>query len=187
MTTKLDQNSTSSLWYIQSLEEWKPLNKKLNDHLKSTFRNWLMCMCSWNDDWVLPWRSWVWIDQWSQGFSGKKQTDWFYQGWLQDNPLSNESWWKNQTRSSLFNSEKKPPKRKYPLTEDFFLWPYIVQDLKSTLKKIRSKVTIFRTEGEIVEVHKGVYLSSIEDPEGNHIELVEYLNLEEYRSDLKLA
>ena len=64
---------------------------------------------------------------------------------------------------------------------------FIVEDLKSTLKKIRSKVTIFRTEGEIVEVRKGVYLSIIDDPEGNHIELVEYLNLEEYRSDLKLA
>ena len=64
---------------------------------------------------------------------------------------------------------------------------FIVEDLKSTLIKIRSKVTIFRTEGEIVEVRKGVYLSIIDDPEGNHIELVEYLNLEEYRSDLKLA
>mgnify|MGYP006125273265 FL=1 len=64
---------------------------------------------------------------------------------------------------------------------------FIVEDLKSILKKIRSKVTIFRTEGEIVEVRKGVYLSIIDDPEGNHIELVEYLNLEEYRSDLKLT
>ena len=64
---------------------------------------------------------------------------------------------------------------------------FIVEDLKSTLKKIRSKVTIFRTEGEIVEVRKGVYLSIIDDPDGNHIELVEYNNLEEYRSDLKLA
>ena len=49
---------------------------------------------------------------------------------------------------------------------------FIVKDLKSTLKKIRSKVTIFRTEGEKVEVRKGVYLSIIDDPEGNHIELL---------------
>ena len=61
---------------------------------------------------------------------------------------------------------------------------FIVEDLKTTLEKIRSTLPNPRTEGEIVEVRKGVYLSIIDDPEGNHIELVEYLNLEEYRSDL---
>ena len=64
---------------------------------------------------------------------------------------------------------------------------FIVEDLKATLRKIQKGTTILRTEGEIIEVRKGVNLSILDDPEGNHLEFVEYLDIEDYSPDLKLA
>ena len=61
---------------------------------------------------------------------------------------------------------------------------FIVEDLKTTVARIRSSGAPVRTEGEIVEVREGVFLSILDDPEGNHLEFVEYRNLADYRRDL---
>ena len=62
---------------------------------------------------------------------------------------------------------------------------FIVEDLKTTVAHIRSSGAPVRTEGEIVEVREGVFLSILDDPEGNHLEFVEYQNLADYRRDLE--
>lgn len=61
---------------------------------------------------------------------------------------------------------------------------FIVRDLKLTLDKLSTYTDNIRTENSIAEVRDGVFLSIIDDPEGNHLELVEYSNLRDYREDL---
>ena len=61
---------------------------------------------------------------------------------------------------------------------------FIVEDLKTTVDELISMGAVLRTEGKILEVRQGVFLSILDDPEGNHLEFVEYANLEAYRPDL---
>ena len=61
---------------------------------------------------------------------------------------------------------------------------FIVNDLKSALADIKDTGAPIRTTGEIFEVRDGVFLSIIDDPEGNHLEFVEYADIAEYRPEL---
>jgi len=60
----------------------------------------------------------------------------------------------------------------------------IVRDLKATLASLKAAGMFIRTKGEIMEVRDGVYLSIVNDPEGNHLEFVEYRDIKEYRLDI---
>ena len=61
---------------------------------------------------------------------------------------------------------------------------FIVEDLKLTVSRIKDTDAPIRTEGSIMEVRDGVFLSIIDDPEGNHLEFVEYSDITNYRPDL---
>ena len=61
---------------------------------------------------------------------------------------------------------------------------FIVEDLKHTVSRIKDTDAPIRTQGSIMEVRDGVFLSIIDDPEGNHLEFVEYSNITNYRPDL---
>ena len=61
---------------------------------------------------------------------------------------------------------------------------FIVNDLKMALDTVGQHIDNFRTENQIAEVRDGVFLSIIDDPEGNHIELVQYTSLKDYRPDI---
>ena len=61
---------------------------------------------------------------------------------------------------------------------------FIVNDLRIALDTVAQHIDNFRTENQIAEVRDGVFLSIIDDPEGNHIELVQYTSLKDYRPDL---
>ena len=61
---------------------------------------------------------------------------------------------------------------------------FIVEDLKHTVSRIRDTDAPIRTQGSIMEVRDGVFLSIIDDPEGNHLEFVEYRDITNYRPDL---
>ena len=61
---------------------------------------------------------------------------------------------------------------------------FIVDDLKSTVARVRETCSPMRTSGNIMEVRDGVFLSIMDDPEGNHLEFVEYSNMADYRPEL---
>ena len=61
---------------------------------------------------------------------------------------------------------------------------FIVEDLKHTISRIKDTDAPVRTQGSIMEVRDGVFLSIIDDPEGNHLEFVEYSDITNYRPDL---
>ena len=61
---------------------------------------------------------------------------------------------------------------------------FIVEDLKLTVSRIKDTGAPIRTHGSIMEVRDGVFLSIIDDPEGNHLEFVEYSDITNYRPDL---
>ena len=61
---------------------------------------------------------------------------------------------------------------------------FIVEDLKHTVSRIKDTDAPIRTQGSIMEVRDGVFLSIIDDPEGNHLEFVEYSDITNYRPDL---
>ena len=61
---------------------------------------------------------------------------------------------------------------------------FIVEDLKLTVSRIKDTDAPIRTQGNIMEVRDGVFLSIIDDPEGNHLEFVEYSDITNYRPDL---
>ena len=61
---------------------------------------------------------------------------------------------------------------------------FIVEDLKHTVSRIKDTDAPIRTQGNIMEVRDGVFLSIIDDPEGNHLEFVEYSDINDYRPDL---
>ena len=61
---------------------------------------------------------------------------------------------------------------------------FIVDDLKHTVSRIKDMGAPIRTQGSIMEVRDGVFLSIIDDPEGNHLEFVEYSEINDYRPDL---
>ena len=61
---------------------------------------------------------------------------------------------------------------------------FIVDDLKHTVSRIKDTGAPIRTQGSIMEVRDGVFLSIIDDPEGNHLEFVEYSEINDYRPDL---
>ena len=61
---------------------------------------------------------------------------------------------------------------------------FIVEDLKHTISRIKNTDAPIRTQGSIMEVRDGVFLSIIDDPEGNHLEFVEYSDITNYRPDL---
>lgn len=61
---------------------------------------------------------------------------------------------------------------------------FIVEDLKLTVSRIKDTDAPIRTQGSIMEVRDGVFLSIIDDPEGNHLEFVEYSDITNYRPDL---
>lgn len=61
---------------------------------------------------------------------------------------------------------------------------FIVDDLKSTVARIKDTGSPIRTTGDITEIRNGVFLSIMDDPEGNHLEFVEYADIAEYRPEL---
>ena len=61
---------------------------------------------------------------------------------------------------------------------------FIVEDLKLTVSRVKNTSAPIRTQGSIMEVRDGVFLSFIDDPEGNHLEFVEYSDITNYRPDL---
>ena len=61
---------------------------------------------------------------------------------------------------------------------------FIVEDLKHTVSRIKDTDAPIRTQGSIMGVRDGVFLSIIDDPEGNHLEFVEYRDITNYRPDL---
>ena len=61
---------------------------------------------------------------------------------------------------------------------------FIVEDLKLTVSRIKVADAPIRTQDSIMEVRDGVFLSIIDDPEGNHLEFVEYSDITNYRPDL---
>ena len=61
---------------------------------------------------------------------------------------------------------------------------FIVEDLKLTVSRIKDTDAPIRTQGSIMVVRDGVFLSIIDDPEGNHLEFVEYRDITNYRPDL---
>ena len=61
---------------------------------------------------------------------------------------------------------------------------FIVEDLKHTVSRIKDTDAPIRTQGNIMQVRDGVLLSIIDDPEGNHLEFVEYSDINDYRPDL---
>ena len=62
---------------------------------------------------------------------------------------------------------------------------FIVDDLKSLVKRVKTAGVPKRTQDDITEVRPGIFLSIFDDPEGNHLEFVEYRNIAEYRPQLK--
>ena len=61
---------------------------------------------------------------------------------------------------------------------------FIVDDLKNTVSRVKATGAPMRTTGNIMEVRDGVFLSILDDPEGNHLEFVEYSDLNDYRPEL---
>lgn len=56
-----------------------------------------------------------------------------------------------------------------------------LDDMIATLKKAGAPL---RTGPKKIEIRDGVYLCFTQDPEGNYLELVEYRDISEYRSDI---
>ena len=61
---------------------------------------------------------------------------------------------------------------------------FIVKDLEKTVKRLKERGVSTRTTGGIMEVRDGVFLSIMDDPEGNHLEFVEYSDINSYRPDI---
>ena len=61
---------------------------------------------------------------------------------------------------------------------------FIVDDLKAVVDQVKAAGAPKRTQSDIMEVRDGVYLSILDDPEGNHLEFVEYRDIAEYRPEL---
>ncbi len=61
---------------------------------------------------------------------------------------------------------------------------FIVENLEKTVKRIKSTGAPIRTSGDVFEVRDGVFMCIIDDPEGNHLEFVEYENIAAYRTDI---
>ena len=61
---------------------------------------------------------------------------------------------------------------------------FIVKDLEKTVKSLEEQGVSSRTTGGIMEVRDGVFLSIMDDPEGNHLEFVEYSDINSYRPDI---
>ena len=61
---------------------------------------------------------------------------------------------------------------------------FIVADLNDVVAKLKTAGLKVLTVGELCEVREGVFLSNAEDPEGNFLEIVEYHDLNSYRTDL---
>jgi len=61
---------------------------------------------------------------------------------------------------------------------------YIVADLPAMVSRLKAAGAEPMTEGEHLEVRKGVHLCNLRDPEGNFIEIVAYDDVTEYRDDL---
>jgi len=62
---------------------------------------------------------------------------------------------------------------------------FIVEDIDSAIDKLHKAQAPFLTGDRRVEVRPGVYLAFCRDPEGNVLELVQYEDIDSYRSDLK--
>lgn len=61
---------------------------------------------------------------------------------------------------------------------------FIVNDLDETVARLKkAKVPVLPEEG-LIEVRPGVKLCTAKDPEGNHLEFVEYAEISSYRNDL---
>lgn len=61
---------------------------------------------------------------------------------------------------------------------------FIVDDLKAMIARLSAAGAEFLTGPEPVEVRPQTFLAFLRDPEGNVLELVEYGDIAEYRSDL---
>jgi catechol 2,3-dioxygenase-like lactoylglutathione lyase family enzyme len=62
---------------------------------------------------------------------------------------------------------------------------FIVEDIDSAIDRLHKAQAPFLTGDKRVEVRPGVYLAFCRDPEGNVLELVQYADIDSYRSDLK--
>ncbi|MGH1419133.1 MAG: VOC family protein [Hyphomicrobiaceae bacterium] len=60
----------------------------------------------------------------------------------------------------------------------------IVEDLDLVVARLRGTGAEILTHDSKLEVRDGCYLCNLADPEGNYIELVEYRDVSQYRSDL---
>lgn len=61
---------------------------------------------------------------------------------------------------------------------------FIVEDIDAAIDRLSAAGVEWMTGTERVEVRPGVYLAFCRDPEGNVLELVQYHDIAEYRSDL---
>jgi catechol 2,3-dioxygenase-like lactoylglutathione lyase family enzyme len=62
---------------------------------------------------------------------------------------------------------------------------FIVEDIDSAIDRLHKAQAPFLTGDRRVEVRPGVYLAFCRDPEGNVLELVQYEDIDSYRTDLK--
>jgi catechol 2,3-dioxygenase-like lactoylglutathione lyase family enzyme len=62
---------------------------------------------------------------------------------------------------------------------------FIVDDINSAIERLHKAQAPFLTGNQRVEVRPGVYLAFCRDPEGNVLELVQYEDIDSYRTDLK--
>jgi catechol 2,3-dioxygenase-like lactoylglutathione lyase family enzyme len=61
---------------------------------------------------------------------------------------------------------------------------FIVRDIDMAIADLQRSGARFMTGPQRVEVRSGVYLAFCRDPEGNVLELVQYRDIAQYRSDL---
>lgn len=61
---------------------------------------------------------------------------------------------------------------------------FIVADIAATVETLRAAGATLLNGTPVVEVRDGVLLSFLRDPEGHVIEIVEYRDIADYRSDL---
>lgn len=62
---------------------------------------------------------------------------------------------------------------------------FIVVDIDAAISRLLEEGIEFMTGKQRVEVRPGVYLAFCRDPEGNVLELVQYENIANYRSELR--
>lgn len=62
---------------------------------------------------------------------------------------------------------------------------FIVEDLDAMIRHLKEHGTRMRTGDHKIELRDGVFAAFAEDPEGNHLEFVEYADVRSYRSHIQ--